>query len=98
MDLAGTCGTRSLKELYEADRKDIETQVPPAAITVSRLDRGSYALSWRIGDRIHYGKMWTARADAARAQQDTAQQGMSQQDMAQRDVSALHGAARQVLA
>ena len=37
--------------------------VPPATITVSRLERDSYALSWRIGDRIHYGKMWTAKND-----------------------------------
>ena len=64
MDLAGTCGPRSLKELFEADRKDIEAEVPRAVISVSRLERDSYALSWRIGDRIHYGKMWTAKGDA----------------------------------
>ena len=64
MDLSGTCGPRSLKELFEADKKDIESRSPGATITVSRLERESYALSWRVGDRIHYGKMWSARGDA----------------------------------
>jgi hypothetical protein len=64
MDLSGTCGPRSLKELFEADKKDIEGLTPRATITVSKLDRDSYALSWRVGDRIHYGKMWSAKKDA----------------------------------
>ena len=64
MELAGSCGSRSLKEIYEADRKNIESQVSASAITVGRLQSDAFVLSWRAGDRIHYGKMWSAKGDA----------------------------------
>lgn len=63
MDLQGTCGPRSLKELYEADRKTIIAEVTEKAMTMSVLRDKSYVLSWRSGDRIHYGKMWVAKND-----------------------------------
>lgn len=63
MDLQGVCGPRSLAQLYEDDRKQIASEVPKEAITVSTLRGSSYALSWSKGDRIFYGKMWAAKND-----------------------------------
>lgn len=63
MEFQGSCGPRSLKELYEADRKAIIAEVSEKAMTMSVLRDKSYVLSWRKNDRIHYGKMWIAAND-----------------------------------
>jgi hypothetical protein len=63
MELSGSCGERSLEQIYKADLKSITTETPGAAISVSTLGPSSFAISWREGDRIHYGRMWIAKGD-----------------------------------
>lgn len=63
MEFQGTCGPRSLKQIYEDDRKAIIAEVGEKAITVSALREKSFALSWKNGQRIRYGKMWIAPND-----------------------------------
>ncbi len=63
MVFSGTCGPTALNELFERDQKDIARDAPDVKFSVKALRADSYALSWRKGDRIHYGKLWTAKGD-----------------------------------
>ena len=63
MVFSGTCGPTALNELFERDQKDIARDAPDVKFSVKALRADSYALSWRKGDRIHYGKLWTANGD-----------------------------------
>lgn len=64
MEFSGSCGPRSLGELYDDDRKNIIAESgSEKAMTMSVLRKDSYVLSWRKDDRIHYGKMWIAKND-----------------------------------
>lgn len=63
MDWSGTCGPTALSELFERDQRDIVRGAPDAKFSVKALRGDSYALSWRVGERIHYGKLWTAKGD-----------------------------------
>jgi hypothetical protein len=63
MEVAPACGSRSLKEMFDDDKKNITAEDPKVAFAVAALRPESYTLSWRARGRILYGKVWAAAGD-----------------------------------
>jgi len=62
-EVSPTCGPRKLAKLFADDEAQIRKANPGVRFSEHTIDAGTYALGWRAGDRVHYGKMWATKDD-----------------------------------
>lgn len=63
LDMRGWCSETPLKELYEKDRARVMKEHPGATFALNVFHSDSYVLSWKVGKRIYYGKVWSSKDD-----------------------------------
>jgi hypothetical protein len=63
MSLSPSCGTRTLAQMFDDDKQDIQKKHPGVAFTVSSIKGDGYALSYAEAGHIFYGKLWKAKDD-----------------------------------